>query len=81
MACRDSGESDDESVSSDESYSDDDEEPILKYKRFAKEVVQSTCDGTEGSRDVINCIAVHPKVLLSFRKEYAINVLLFSLLP
>ena len=54
---------------SEESYSsseDDDEEPVLKYKRFAKEVVQATCEGArdeaEGSRDVINCIAVHPKV-------------------
>lgn len=54
------------SESSDESFSssddDDDEEPVLKYKRFAKEVVQATCDGTEGARDVINCITVHPKV-------------------
>ena len=55
----------DGSQSSDESYSSsdsDEEEPVLKYKRFAKEVVQSTCDGSEGARDVINCIAVHPKV-------------------
>jgi WD40 repeat protein len=58
---------------SEESYSsseDEDEEPVLKYKRFAKEVVQSTCDGSEGARDgaegtrdVINCIAVHPKFI------------------
>ena len=56
-----------ESQSSDESFSgsddEDDEEPVLKYKRFAKEVVQSTCDGSEGARDVINCITVHPKVI------------------
>lgn len=60
--------------SSDDSYSsseDGDDEPVLKYKRFAKEVVQLTCDasealrdGSEGTRDVINCITVHPKVLL-----------------
>ena len=58
-----------ESQSFDESYSssddDDEEEPVLKYKRFAKEVVQSTCDGSEGARDVINCITVHPKVIVS----------------
>ena len=61
---------------SEESYSsseDEHEEPVLKYKRFAKEVVQSTCDGSEGARDgaegtrdVINCIAVHPKVCSLF---------------
>ena len=53
------------SQSSEGSYSSSDEEdgePVLKYKRFAKEVVQSTCDGSEGARDVINCITVHPKV-------------------
>jgi hypothetical protein len=55
----------DESEGSQSSYSssdNEDEEPVLKYKRFAKEVVQSTCDGSEGARDVINCITVHPKV-------------------
>ena len=55
------------SQSSNDSYpssDDEDEEPVLKYKRFAKEVVQSTCDGSEGARDVINCITVHPKVFL-----------------
>ena len=54
------------SHSSEESFSsssdEDEDEPVLKYKRFAKEVVQSTCGGSEGTRDVINCITVHPKV-------------------
>jgi WD40 repeat protein len=56
----------DESEGSQSSYSssdNEDEEPVLKYKRFAKEVVQSTCDGSEGARDVINCITVHPKFI------------------
>jgi WD40 repeat protein len=56
----------DGSQCSQESYSsseDEEEEPILKYKRFAKEVVQSTCDGSEGTRDVINCITVHSKFI------------------
>ena len=69
-----------ESQNSDDSYSgsdDDDQEPVLKYKRFAKEVVQSTCDGSErardgseGDRDVINCITVHPKVSNSQKSDY-----------
>ena len=54
------------SSSEEESYSsssdEDEEEPVLKYKRFAKEVVQSTCGGSEGAHDVITCITVHEKV-------------------
>ena len=48
-----------ESSNSEES---EDEEPVLKYKRFAKEVVTSTCEGPDGARNIISCIAVHPKV-------------------
>lgn len=75
-ATRESKNSESKEDSSDESYSssdDSDEEPVLKYKRFAKEVVQLTCDaseaardGSEGTRDVINCITVHPKVKCSW---------------
>ena len=64
-----SSEETESSEGSQGSYSssdDEDEEPVLKYKRFAKEVVQSTCDGSEGTRDVINCITVHPKVFSSY---------------
>ena len=49
----------DSSTSSEESQ---DDEPVLKYKRFAKEVVTATCEGPEGTRNIISCIAVHPKV-------------------
>lgn len=70
-------EDSEESQSSDESYSsssdEDDEEPVLKYKRFAKEVVQLTCDGSEGARDVINCITVHPKVTSTHHQSFACN--------
>ena len=51
-----------ESDSSTYSEESEEEEPVLKYKRFAKEVVFSTCEGETGTRNVITCIAVHPKV-------------------
>lgn len=48
------------STSEDES---DDEEPVLKYKRFAKDVVNAIHDGKDsGEKNIICCIAVHPKV-------------------
>ena len=59
-----SGESDSETGSGSEEDTDE-EEPVLKYKRFAKEVVSSIHDGTgmgSGERNIICCIAVHPKV-------------------
>ena len=49
-----------------------------KYKRFAKEVVQPTCDGSEGARDVINCITVHPKVLFLEKRTISCNGLFCS---
>ena len=75
------GDDSDDSQSSEESYSSsdtDDEEPILKYKRFAKEVVQPTCDGSEGARHVINCITVHPKVLFLEKRTISCNGLFCS---
>ena len=42
--------------------SEEEEEPVLKYKRFAKEVVSSISEGVDGGRNIICCIAVHPKV-------------------
>lgn len=50
------------SESDSNSASEEDDEPVLKYKRFAKEVVASTCEGPDGTRNIISCIAVHPKV-------------------
>ena len=41
--------------------SEEEEEPVLKYKRFAKELVNSI-SGTGGDRNIVCCIAVHPKV-------------------
>lgn len=43
---------------------EDEDEPVLKYKRFAKEVVSSISDPrTSGIMPVhICCITVHPKV-------------------
>ena len=42
---------------------EDEDEPVLKYKRFAKEVVSSINDPRASNMPVhICCIAVHPKV-------------------
>lgn len=41
--------------------SEEEEEPVLKYRRFAKELVNSI-SGTGSDRNIICCIAVHPKV-------------------
>ena len=51
-----------------EEEDDDDEEPLLKYSRFAKDVVNSLSQmpssTNEGEpKNVIVCMAVHPKVL------------------
>ena len=56
-----SGSSEEES-GSDEDEAEDGDEPVLKYKRFAKDVVSTI---TESRVDVlvqICCIAVHAKV-------------------
>ena len=71
-----SGEYDEESASSEEEsssaesddISEDEEEPVLKYKRFAGEVVSLISEGLDGEKNIICCIAVHPKVT-SFRKQ------------
>ncbi len=52
----DEGEEDGDSSESDE------DEPVLKYKRFAKEVVSSGEGTLEGLKGHICCIAVHSKV-------------------
>ena len=45
------------------SSSDDEDEPLLRYKRFAREVVNSLSQGSDGeTKNVIVCMAVHPKV-------------------
>ena len=52
----------DESEESDESEKEE-KEPVLKYKRFAKEVVNALQQGQDGdSKNVIQCTAVHRKV-------------------
>lgn len=43
----------------------DEEEPVLKYSRFAKEVVSAINEGSSGDKNIICCIAVHPKVCSS----------------
>ena len=62
------GEEEEESSQSEETTSEEDEEeedePVLKYKRFAKEAVMSISQGAEGEKNIICCIAVHPKVRL-----------------
>ena len=55
-----SGSSEEESGS--ETDSEGEEEPVLKYKRFARDVVNSIHDGGSGDKNIICCIAVHPKV-------------------
>lgn len=42
--------------------SEEEEEPVLKYRRFAKELVNSI-SGTGSDRNIICCIAVHPKFI------------------
>ena len=64
-----SNDSDEYDSDSSSAFSDDDEEPVLKYKRFAKDVILSTCEGPNGGgRNVISCITVHPKVRDCIRK-------------
>lgn len=56
----------DESGSEEEGDDEEDEdEPVLKYKRFAKEVVNALHQSQDGeSKNVIQCMAVHPKVCI-----------------
>ena len=58
-----SGREEESSPESDEeSEEEEPEEPVLKYKRFAKDVVFGISEGPEGHKNIICCIAVHPKV-------------------
>ena len=53
-------EGDEEDESEDE---DEEEEPLLKYTRFAKDVVNDLNQGETGeTKNVIECMAVHSKV-------------------
>ena len=60
------GNTDNESSSG--SYEDEDEsedeteEPLLKYKRFAKDVVNCLNPAQGETKNVIECMAVHSKV-------------------
>ncbi len=54
----DEEEEDDEE--GDEEEEEEDDEPVLKCGRFAKEVVASICEGFDGGRNIICCMAVNP---------------------
>lgn len=63
-----SGDSEEEETGSEstsyeesEEEEEEEEEPVLKYKRFAKDVVSSISEGPDGERNIMRCIAVHPK--------------------
>ena len=47
---------------SDEESEEEPDEPVLKYKRFAKDVVFGISEGPGSHKNIICCIAVHPKV-------------------
>ena len=57
---------------------DDDDEPVLKYRRFAKEVIASISDPTKVLNAHISCIAVHSKVCSHYIK---FNLLSLLVLP
>ena len=59
-SCSEEEESGEETDSSEE-----DEEPLLKYNRFAKAVVNSLNPAQGETKNVIECMAVHPKVRVS----------------
>lgn len=53
----------DESYTEEDSEEDDDEEALLRYRRFAKDVVNNLSKGGPGeNKNVIQSMAVHPKV-------------------
>ena len=56
---------DGEDYSETEGSSEEDDEPVLKYRRFAKEVVDSLSQGNvqdTQTKNVIVCMAIHTKV-------------------
>ena len=67
-SCDDSSDTSNNSGSSEsEAESDEEEEiePVLKYKRFARDVVASISQGQSGEEsNVICCMAVHSKVCI-----------------
>ena len=67
--CESGSYDEDGSCTDDEDGSDDEEseedEPVLKYRRFAKEVVDSLSQGSSHdspAKNVIVCMAIHTKV-------------------
>lgn len=72
-----SGEYSSEAGSGSEEDGDDEEpEPVLKYKRFAKEVVNSINEGSDGDKNIICCIAVHAKVNMLVEAWNAVGIYL-----
>ena len=72
-----SGSSEEGEESGGEEEEEDEDEPVLKYKRFAKEVVSSINDPRASNMPVhICCIAVHPKV-----RKYGVMVAASRLTP
>lgn len=58
-----SGREEESSPESDEESEEEElEEPVLKYKRFAKDVVFDISEGPGSHKNIICCIAVHTKV-------------------
>ena len=45
-----------------EGEDEEDDEPVLKYKRFAKDVVARISEASDGPANLICSMAVHPKV-------------------
>ena len=43
-------------------YDEEEEEPLLKYTRFAKDVINDLNQGEGEAKNVIECMAVHSKV-------------------
>ena len=59
----DENDDDDEFESDSDDQEKEEDEPVLKYKRFAKEVVNALHQDQEGeTKNVIQCMAVHRKV-------------------
>lgn len=78
------GESESEEEDEDEDEGEE-EEPVLKYKRFAKEVVNALHQSQDGeSKNVIQCMAVHAKVcvaewhMVAWGRGYAYGALLLE---
>lgn len=67
-----SGSSGEEDEDESEGEEEEEDEPVLKYRRFAKEVVSSiSLQGVEHMQIQIRCIAVHAKVREGSQQEAA----------